>query len=357
MGETHPEVGGSRVQPLPGIAIGHWHDPIGITGCTVLLPTTGAMRAGVAVAGGAPGTRETDLLAPTATVQEIHALLLTGGSAFGLDAAGGVMTYLREQGIGFETGVARVPIVPAAVIFDLDIGSPEAYPNGAAGYAACVAAVPHELGEGSVGAGYGACVGRMLGPDGRTKGGLGLTTASLDDGTIMGALAVVNAVGDVRDPTGAIIAGTRQGRRFADSAQLLRRGGGGGRGDGTSVEQPVEFQSGPRPLTNTTLVAVATDARLDKTALTRLARQAHDGLAQAIAPVHTGFDGDTVFALSTGERTASLDALGVLAVEVVAAAIRRAVITATGLGGVPAASEVELPSPLDPLSRARERGR
>ncbi len=297
------------------------------------------MRAGVAVVGGAPGTRETDLLAPTATVREVHALLLTGGSAFGLDAAGGVMTYLSEQGIGYETGVARVPIVPAAVIFDLDLGSPEAYPNGAAGYAACVAATPQETSEGSVGAGYGACVGRMLGPRGRTKGGLGMANATLDDGTTVGALAVVNAVGDVRDETGAIIAGTRRGPVFADSVRLLRSSSGtGGGGDGADD---------PRPLTNTTLVAVVTDARLDKTALTRLARQAHDGLAHAIAPVHTGFDGDTVFALSTGERSPSVstEVLGVLAVEVVAAAIRRAVLTATGRDGVPAASELDGPKP------------
>ncbi len=305
--------------PLPGVRIGHWHDPVGVTGCTVLLPARGAMGASVAVRGGAPGTRETDLLAPAATVQEIHALLLTGGSAFGLDAAGGVMAYLGECGVGFPTPVARVPIVPAAVIFDLDSGSSDVWPDAAAGYAACKAAHADEAREGTVGAGYGACVGRALGPDGRMKGGLGLAANALPDGTAVGALAVVNAVGDVLDERGEILAGTRRDGRFANSATLLREGGGR-----------------PQPLTNTTLVAVVTDARLDKTALQRLATVAHDGLARAISPAHTAYDGDTVFALSTGDHAASPDAIGVLAVELTAAAIRRAVRAATGVASVPA---------------------
>ncbi len=311
--------------PLPGIAIGHWHDPVGLTGCTVLLPTAGAMRAGVAVRGGAPGTRETDLLAPTATVREIHALLLTGGSAFGLDAAGGVIAYLRERGVGFDARVARVPIVPAAVIFDLDLGSAAAFPDAEAGRAACAAASPDEAREGTVGAGYGACVGRVLGPDNRVKGGLGLATGALEGGATVGALAVVNAVGDVLDERGVIVAGTRGEDGFAGSATLMRR---------------ASPTAALLPLTNTTLVAVATDARLDKTALCRLAGLAHDGLARAISPVHTAYDGDSVFALSTGDRDASPDALDVLAVDLVATAIRRAVLHATGVGGVPAAQDL-----------------
>jgi len=305
--------------PLPGIHIGHWHDPEGVTGCTVLLPARGAMGASVAVRGGAPGTRETDLLAPAATVQEIHALLLTGGSAFGLDAAGGVMAYLRERGVGFPTPVVRVPIVPAAVIFDLDSGSPDVWPDAAAGYAACAAARADDVREGTVGAGYGTCVGRALGPSGRMKGGFGLASDALSDGTMVSALVVVNAVGDVLDERGEILAGTRRGGRFAGSAALLREGGGR-----------------PQPLTNTTLVAVATDARLDKTALHRLASLAHDGLARVISPAHTAYDGDTVFALSTGDHAASPDAIGVLAAELTATAIRRAVRAATGAAGVPA---------------------
>ena len=311
---------------LPGIRIGHWQDREALTGCTVLLPTEGTMRAGVHVGGGAPGTRETDLLAPTARVDAIHALLLTGGSAFGLDAASGVVRYLRERNIGFDVGVARVPIVPAAVIFDLDLGSAEAYPDGAAGYAACEAATENEAREGNVGAGCGACVGRFLGHAGRMKGGLGLAASDAAGPVVVGALAVVNAVGDVLDRDGSIIAGTRRDDGFAGSAALLR----------ANVAGTVPA----RPLNNTTLVAVATNARLEKLDLTRLAQQAHDGLARAIDPVHTSLDGDTVFALSTGEETANPDALAALAVEVVAAAIRRAVQAAEGVGGVPAVRDI-----------------
>ncbi len=310
--------------PLPGIRIGHWQDETGITGCTVLLPSAGAMGAGVSIGGGAPGTRETALLTPTATVSDIHALLLTGGSAFGLDAASGVMSYLRERDIGFATPVARVPIVPAAVLFDLDIGDPTAFPHSFAGAAACAAASEGERREGCVGAGYGACVGRVLGPEGRTKGGLGLASRTLVSGVTLGALAVVNAVGDVIGPDGAVIAGTRRDGVYAGSTALLL-------GHGPTAAAPG---------VNTTLVAVVTDARMDKTALTRLAQQAQDGLARAIAPVHTAYDGDAVFALSTGSREADPVVLGVLAVEVAAAAIRRAVSTAVSTGGVPAALDL-----------------
>jgi L-aminopeptidase/D-esterase-like protein len=313
-------------QPLPGIAIGHWQDLEALTGCTVLLPTAGSMRAGVSVGGGAPGTRETDLLTPTASVREIHALLLTGGSAFGLDAAGGVMRYLRELGIGYDVGVAKVPIVPTAVIFDLDSGSSVIYPDGAAGYAACLAASPDEARQGTIGAGTGASVGRMLGPLGRTKGGIGIATTGPDDHIAMGAIAVVNAVGDVLERDGTIIAGTRDANGFVGSAALLRKTGG--------------RRVAARPLSNTTLVAIATSAKLDKLGLTTLAKQAHDGLAHAISPVHTAFDGDTVFALSTGDDEASPELLAVLAVDLTAEAIRRAVRQATGTGGVPAAGEL-----------------
>jgi L-aminopeptidase/D-esterase-like protein len=311
---------------LPGIHIGHWHDPEGLTGCTVLLPAAGAMRAGVHVGGGAPGTRETDLLAPTARVAEIHSLLLTGGSAFGLDAASGVMRWLRERGRGHDVGVARVPIVPAAVIFDLDLGSSEAHPDLASGYAACEAAGPDEAREGSVGAGYGACIGRMLGPAGRMKGGLGLATSGHEGGVVVAALAVVNAVGDVIDHDGSIVAGARRDGNFVGSAALLR--------------ESAAASIAARPLSNTTLVAVATNARLEKLGLTRLAQQAHDGLALSISPVHTSFDGDTVFALSTGEEQAEPNALAALAVDAVARAVRSAVRAATSVGGVPAVRDI-----------------
>ena len=308
---------------LPGVRIGHWHDLEAGTGCTVLLPVAGDMRASVHVGGGAPGTRETDLLAPSATVQAIHALLLTGGSAFGLDAASGAMRFLRERGIGFATPVALVPIVPAAVLFDLDLGSPDAFPGSEAGYAACLAATEQEQREGTVGAGCGATVGRLSGPAARTKGGLGLAVSDPVAGMSVGALAVVNALGDVVERDGTIIAGTRASNGFAGSRGLLRAAAG-------AAAAPA----------NSTLVAVATNARLDKTALNRLAVQAHDGLALAISPVHTSYDGDVVFTLSTGEAPAQADLLAVLAVEVVAEAIRRAVREATSLLGVPAARDL-----------------
>jgi L-aminopeptidase/D-esterase-like protein len=320
--EPWPKTGaGALVPPLPGLRLGHWQDRVAATGCTVLLPLAGEMRAGVHIGGGAPGTRETDLLAPTATVAAIHGLLLTGGSAFGLDAASGVMRYLREQGRGFATPVARVPLVPAAVLFDLDLGAADVWPEAAAGYAACEAAREDEAGEGTVGAGCGATVGRLLGPAARTKGGLGLAVAAPVAGVRVSALAVVNAAGDVVDARGAVLAGARGPKGFVDSRRLLRGCVAG---------------LGPPPLTNTTLVVVVTDARLDKLALTRLAQQAHDGLALAVSPVHTSSDGDCVFALSTGDREANADALAVLAVECTAAAIRRAVSQATALHGVPA---------------------
>ena len=314
--------------PLPGIKLGHWQDPEGITGCTVLLPASGAMRAGVHVGGGSPGTRETDLLEPTRAVGEVHALLLTGGSAFGLDAASGVVRYLRDQGRGFDVGVARVPIVPAAVIFDLAIGSPAAFPDNAAGYVACQAASEDEARQGTVGAGYGAVIGKILGPSGAVKGGLGLASSVETDAVRVGAIAVVNAGGDVLDRDGRIVAGTRQGDGFLDSAAFLRTG--------RTMERVM-----PRMLTNTTLVAVATSARMDKVALTFLARQAHDGLARALSPAHTGFDGDTAFALSTGDDEVDPNVVAAIAVDLVAEAIRNAVRAATGVGGIPAIAELE----------------
>lgn len=313
-------------QSLPGIRIGHWQDLDALTGCTVLLPTAGSMRAGVHVGGGSPGTRETDLLAPTASVQEVHALLLTGGSAFGLDAAGGVMRYLRARGIGFDTIVARVPIVPAAVLFDLGLGSPTTYPTAEAGYAACLAAADDEAREGNIGAGCGATVGKALGRAGCMKGGLGVATSGPEDVAPMGAIAAVNAFGDVIDDDGTIIAGAQRDGALAGTATLLRRG------DVPGVWPP--------PRTNTTLVAIATSARLDKVELTRLARQAHDGMARAISPAHTDGDGDIVFALSTGEHSVRPTALAALAAELVARAVRRAVRAAASAGGVPAATHL-----------------
>ncbi len=317
------------ITDVAGVLVGHAADTTALTGVTVVLTPMGAVG-GVDVRGGAPGTRETDLLAPENMVQEVHAIALCGGSAMGLAAASGVVDWLREQGLGFDVGVTRVPIVPAAVIFDLQIGSPDRFPDPAMGYAACAAAST-AVAEGCVGAGIGATVGKALGPGAAMKAGVGTWSETLADGTVVGALVVVNAFGDVWRAPGTLIAGARRpDGRLADTLALLRDPGlqaafGAQRGAGT----------------NTTLAVVATDARLSKAEATKLAQMAHDGLARAIRPVHTPFDGDTVFSLATGQRPAPhLVVLGSIAAEVLAHAVERAVLTATALGGLPAAQDL-----------------
>jgi L-aminopeptidase/D-esterase-like protein len=272
-----------------GIRVGHWTDPIGMTGCTVVLPPPGTVGSGE-IRGGAPGTRETDLLRPGMLVREVHAVLLTGGSAFGLAAADGVAGWLEERGIGFHTPVARVPIVPAAVLFDLGVGDPGARPGAAAGRAACEAAA-EEIPEGRVGAGTGATVGADHAP-----GGVG-TAAVAEAGATVGALAAVNAFGAVVDERGEPLAGRVPG---PDAAL-------------------------PWPGMNTTIAVVATDARLSKEQAHLLAAAAHDGLARAVRPAHTMWDGDTVFTLATGRTDASQASVERMAEEALAEAIRRAV--------------------------------
>ena len=314
---------------VAGLRLGHWTDSRRPTGCSVVLCPQG-VTAGVDVRGAAPGSRETDLLRPENTVQQVHALLLSGGSAFGLDAASGVMRWLRERGHGLAVGPARVPIVPAAVIFDLWLGDPALTPDADAGYAACEAASampPPTPQRGSVGAGAGATVGKLLGPQGAMKGGLGM--ASLRVGaTTLSALAVVNAVGDVVDPaSGRILAGAR---------------GEDGRPRGT-VQALLQGAAPIRPIAGaaTTLAVVATDARLDKAQATKLAQMAHDGLARSIHPVHQPSDGDIVFSLATGASgPADLGLLGVMAAEALAAAVVDAVRSASGLPGLPSAGEL-----------------
>ena len=297
---------------VPGVKVGHWTNLEAGTGCTVVLCEPAAV-AGVDVRGAAPGTRETDLLRPGSLVGRVDAILLTGGSAFGLAAASGVVQFLEERGVGFPTAAGRVPIVPAAVLFDLAIGRADVRPDPAAGFAACQAATDGPVAEGCVGAGTGATVAKLGGPigPGPIKSGLGTHATRLPDGTIVAALVAVNALGSVVDPaTGEVIAGPRQG-----------------------ANEP------PRVGTNTTLGVVATTARLDSAAVNRLATIAHDGLAQAIRPAHTPYDGDTIFAIAqpTPEGGApDLLALGAAAAEVIAAAVLRAVRTATPLHGVPA---------------------
>lgn len=308
------------ITDVPGLRVGHWTDARGRTGCTVLLCPPGTVG-GVDVRGGAPGTRETDLLRPGNLVSEVHAVLLTGGSAFGLDAATGVVRWLEERGIGFDVRVARVPIVPAAVIFDLGVGDPKARPDAAAGYAACERATGGPVPSGPVGAGTGATVGKLLGPQFASRGGLG--TASLRVGAeVVGALAVVNAFGDVVDPaTGKILAGTRRPLvgGFLDTNAQLRSGLG----------QLFQAAAGE----STTIAVVATTARLDKAQLGRVALMAHDGLARTIRPVHTQLDGDTVFALScpSPEATAGdVTVIGAAAADALALAVVRAVTAGGG---------------------------
>ena len=303
-----------RITDVPGLSVGHATDREAATGCTVVL---GPFRAACDVRGMATGTREIELLSPLHLVEHVDAILLTGGSAFGLAAADGVVAWLEENGRGFDTGPARVPLVPAAVIFDLAVGRADRRPDAAMGRAACEAAGA-EVEEGRIGAGTGATVGKALGPDRAMHGGVG-TAAVTGDGITVGALAVVNALGDVRDATGRIVAGARDEHGgFADAARMLRAGGAPGL---------------PMAGTNTTLCVVATDAALDRVALQALARAGSVGQARRIAPVHTPFDGDITFAVSTAPASephspGRILALGAMAADAVAEAIERAVTAA-----------------------------
>lgn len=322
------------ITDVPGILVGHAQDEVALTGCTVVITASGAVG-GVDVRGGGPGTRETDLLSPMANVAEVHAIALCGGSAFGLDAATGVVQWLREHNIGYQTRIARVPIVPAAVIFDLGIGQSDRWADAAMGYRACAAAT-NSTREGCVGVGTGATVGKILGPAGAVKSGIGTWSETLYDGTIIGALAVCNAFGDVCSESGAIIAGARNKDHlgFADTMRLLREG-------------QLEIRSGEQRLADsdvgqhTTLAVVATDARLTKAEATKLAQMAQDALPRTIRPVHTPFDGDTIFVLSTGNRPAlHLTVLGSIAADVLAQAIQRAALESVSAGGLPAARDL-----------------
>jgi len=296
-----------------GIEVGHAQDDEALTGCTVILCRRGAV-AGVDVRGGAPGTRETDLLDPINLVQKIHAIVLAGGSAFGLEAATGVMRYLEEQRIGFKTGAAKVPIVPSAILYDLSIGHASARPDSAMGYLAASQASSRPSAEGNVGAGTGASVGKMRGMKYATKSGIGTWSVNVS-GIIMGALVAVNAIGDVIDPhTGIKIAGLRSG---------------------SSLNWMKKNQARPAVRSNTVIGVVATNARLTKAEATKVAQMAQDGLARSIRPAHTMFDGDTLFTLATGEKKADVSMVGAFAAEVTAEAIVRAVKMAKSAGGLP----------------------
>ena len=309
---------------LDSIKVGHADDAEALTGCTVFLPPAGTVGA-CEVRGGAPGTRETDLLKPTFTVEGPNAVLLSGGSAFGLGAANGVVRYLEENGIGFPTPAGEVPIVSAAVIYDLDMGSSEVRPDPEMAYEACLQASVDEQRQGSVGVGMGASVGNVAGRGRSTRGGLGFYRFQADDFKIEIA-AVVNSFGDVVDDAGRVLAGVRNERGEYAGAEKL-------------VCQSTGFATACQG-TNTTLVVIATNARMDCTAATRVALQGHNGIARATRPSHTRYDGDTVFVLATGEVEAAQDAVEVLAAMGSAEAIRSGAIHAEPGGGLPCARDI-----------------
>ena len=313
---------------VAGIKVGHFTDPRRPTGCTVIRVEQGAVAA-VDVRGAAPGTRETELLAPDCMVEKVHAIVLAGGSAFGLDAASGVMRWLEEQGYGLPIASSRVPIVPAAILFDLLIGDPSIRPDAQAGYKACAAASRQAVPQGSVGAGTGAVIGKLFGVERAMKGGLGSASLRIN-GVTIAALVAVNAIGDVRDPAnGQLLAGALSHDRlsFADTAAMLRAG-----------QLPGQKLSAGSA---TTIGVVATDALLSKAQAQRMAMTAHDGYARTISPAHTQWDGDTIFALATGQRQAAplsiatLDAsyIAMLSAEVMAQAVINAIKSATRVHG------------------------
>ena len=323
----------SAITDVEGINVGHWTSSLRATGCTVVLaPPEGAVG-GVDVRGSAPGTRETDLLRPENLVERVNAIVLSGGSAFGLDAASGVVRYLEERGLGYDVGIAKVPIVPSAILFDLSpvVGGPKNRPDAASGYAACEASTNRPPQEGNVGAGAGATVGKLFGIDRAMKSGIGTASASVS-GLVVGAIVAVNAIGDVVDPaTGAIVAGARtpDGKKTLDSAAAILRG-----------DLPPSLKAG----TATTIGVVATNAVLTKVQAQKIAQMAHDGVARAIVPAHTMFDGDTIFVMATGtaHKSGNPSLLGLMAAEVVAAAILRAVRSAHGLPKLPAARDLTI---------------
>ncbi len=316
---------------VPGVKVGHYTLAERPTGCTAVLVEAGA-TAGVDVRGAAPATAETDLLKPVDLVQQIFGISLSGGSAFGLDSRAGVMRFLDEKQIGFKAfGAINVPIVPAASLFDLNVGgSPKIRPSADCGYRAAQAASTAPVAEGNVGAGAGATVGKTAGAARAMKGGVGTAAIRMPDGLIVAALVAVNAAGDIVDPTTAhVVAGVRtaDGNSLADARTLLMSGG---------------LRASTRPGENTTLGVVATNATLTKTQATKVAEMAHDGFARAIYPSHTMGDGDTIFALATGALPGQADVsrVGALAAQVVADAIVRAARAATGIPGYPAARDL-----------------
>jgi len=306
---------------VPGVMVGHAQDEKALTGCSVLLLEKPSV-CGVDVRGSAPGTRETDLLNPVNQVSVVHAICLSGGSAYGLDAASGVMQWLEEHGRGLDVGFGIVPIVPAAVLFDLSIGNPLIRPDRSMGYAACGHASREAVQQGNIGAGMGATVGKLNGFGQAMKGGLGSASRTLPNGLVVGAMVAVNAVGHVFDPKSQeILAGPRDEQgNILDSVELMA----------AHTFSPIP------PGTNTTIAVVASNASLNKAEANKVAQMAHDGLARTIRPIHTMHDGDTIFAVATGEVQTPVDLIGTLSAEVLAEAVLSAVKNADEAGGIPA---------------------
>jgi L-aminopeptidase/D-esterase-like protein len=326
----------NAITDIPGLLVGHAQNDEALTGCTVILYEKGAVG-GVDQRGGAPGTREIDALHPMHLVSKVHAIVLAGGSAFGLDAATGAMRYLEERGVGFDTRIAKVPIVPSAILFDLGIGKPDVRPDAAMGYLACQNASTDPPAEGNVGAGTGATVGKILGPSQCMKSGIGTASIEIGAGVIVGAIAAVNAFGDVIDPsTGQIIAGAR-----SRDVGPLHIGAPGYFADTLHVMQSLIGRTalGFSSRGNTVIGVVATNAKLDKEQVNKVAQMAHDGLARTIRPAHTMVDGDTIFALATGEHSGDVNIVGAYGAEVFSQAILRAVRAAKPVAGLPAVSE------------------
>ena len=327
----------NSITDIPGIRVGHAQNDEALTGCTVILCEQGAVG-GVDQRGGAPGTREVDALHPMHLVQHVHGVMLAGGSAFGLEAATGAMRYLEEKGVGFDVRVARVPIVPAAILFDLGLGRADVRPDAAMGYLACQNASSDPPAEGNHGAGTGATVGKILGMGQAMKGGIGSASLEIGAGVLVGAIAAVNAFGDVINPeNGQIIAGVRSADvgplhigapgYFADTLQVMK-----------TLIGRTALAFGQRG-SNTVIGVVATNAQLNKEQANKVAQMAHNGLARAIRPAHTMLDGDTIFALATGEKPADVNIIGAFAAEVFAQAILRAVQAARPVAGLPAANQ------------------
>lgn len=322
----------NAITDVRGIEVGHAQAEEALTGCTVIICRRGAV-AGVDVRGGAPGTRETDLLDPVNLVEKVHAIVLAGGSAYGLDAASGVMRYLEEKKIGFNTGIAKVPIVPAAILYDLNLGRADVRPDSAMGYRAAASASSVAPAEGNAGAGMGASVGKMFGVSLAMKAGIGSASMDIGGGVVVGALVAVNAWGDVVDPqTNQILAGLRSGKvgplrvgkkdYFADTLTMLKSPIGRG-------------VLGLAARANTVIGVIATNAKLTKAQATKVAQMAQDGVARTIRPAHTMLDGDVIFALATGAKGADVSSVGAFAAEVMAEAITRAVRMAPAAGGIP----------------------